>query len=190
VLHGVRKPPSVFLVTTLVLGRQICIVGGCPRGCGGTTLFHHPTKRMTWRAEPVAELRPCRGQLFPEEILHVRGLPVLVWRYPIPLSLDTQGLTLGSRGYLGLGQGLVGFGRVVKFHGWLIYVPGEDVRGNRHPPRSYFSQLICGLVVPSSNMVELQPMELIFQVPNFIAIGLHHLVAAVGVLHDLVNDKL
>jgi hypothetical protein len=29
VLHGDRKPPSVFLVTTLVLGRWICIVGEC-----------------------------------------------------------------------------------------------------------------------------------------------------------------
>jgi hypothetical protein len=76
VLHGDRKPPSVFLVTSLVLGRQICIVGGCLRGCGGTTLFRHPVKRMTWRAEPVAELRPCRGVALLEEIFQVRGLPV------------------------------------------------------------------------------------------------------------------
>jgi hypothetical protein len=60
-LHGDHKPPSVFLVTALVLGRRICIVEKCLRGCGGTTLFHHPVKRTTWRAEPVAELRPCRG---------------------------------------------------------------------------------------------------------------------------------
>jgi hypothetical protein len=61
VLHGDREPPSVFLVTALVLGRWICIVGECLRGCGGTTLFHHPVKRTTWRVEPAAELRPCRG---------------------------------------------------------------------------------------------------------------------------------
>ena len=61
VLHGDHKPPSVFLVTALALGQWICIVGECPRGCDGTTLFHHPVKRTTWRAEPVAELRPCRG---------------------------------------------------------------------------------------------------------------------------------
>jgi hypothetical protein len=93
--------------------------------------------------------------------LQVRGLPVLVWRNPIPLSLDAQGLTLGGRGYLRLGRGLIGFGCVVEFHGWLIYVPGEDVRGYRRSPRGYFSQLIHSLVVPSSNMVEFQPMELI-----------------------------
>jgi hypothetical protein len=94
-----------------------------------------------------------------------------------------QGLTLGGRGYLGLG-------RVIDFDGWLIYILGEDVWGNCHSPRGYFCQLICGLVVPSSNMVEFQPIELIFQAPNFIAVGLHFSVAAVGVLHNLVNDEL
>jgi hypothetical protein len=130
------------------------------------------------------------GQLSSEEILQVRGLPVWVWRNPIPLTLDAQGLTLGGRGYLGLDQGLVGLGRVIEFDRWLIYVSGEDVRGNRRPPRGYFSQLIHSLVVPSSNMVEFQPVELIFQAPNFVAIGLHFLIAAVGALHDLVNDEL
>jgi hypothetical protein len=62
--------------------------------------------------------------------------------------------------------------------------------GNRRPPWGYFSQLIRSLVVPSSNMVESQPVELILQAPNFITIGLHFSIAAVGVLHDLVNDEL
>jgi hypothetical protein len=122
--------------------------------------------------------------------LQVRGLPVLVWRNPIPLSLDAQGLTLGGRGYLGLGRDLVRFGRVVEFHGWLIYVPGEDIRGNHRSPQGYFSQLIRGFVVPSNNMVEFELVELIFQVPNFVSIGLHFLIAAVRVFHDLVNDEL
>jgi hypothetical protein len=39
-------------------------------------------------------------------------------------------------------------------------------------------------------MVEFQPVELIFQAPNFIAIGLHFLIAAVRVLLDLVDNKL
>ena len=71
-----------------------------------------------------------------------------------------------------------------------MYIPGEDVWGNRCPPRGYFSQLIRSLVVPSSDMVEFQPVELVFQAPNFVAVVLHLPVAAVGVLHDLVNDKL
>jgi hypothetical protein len=53
-----------------------------------------------------------------------------------------------------------------------------------------FSQLIRSLVVPSSNMVEFQPVELIFQAPIFVAIGLHFSIATIGVLHDLVNNKL
>jgi hypothetical protein len=71
-----------------------------------------------------------------------------------------------------------------------IYILGENVQGNRRSSRGYFCQLICGFVVPSSNMVEFQPVELIFQAPNFIAVGLHFSIAAVGVLHDLVNDEL
>jgi hypothetical protein len=145
---------------------------------------------MTWRAEPVAELRPCRGAALLGGDIPGTGLPVQVWRNPILLSLDAQGLTLSGQGYLELGRGLLGFGRVVDFDGWLIYVPGEDVRGNRRPSRGYFSQLIHSLVVPSSNMVEFQPVELIFQASNFVAVGLHFSIAAVGVLHDLVNNEL
>jgi hypothetical protein len=122
--------------------------------------------------------------------LQVRGLPVLVRRNPIQLSLDAQGLTLGGRGYLELGRGFVGLGRVIEFDGWLMHVPGEDVRGNYRSPRGYFSQLIRSLVVPSSNTVEFQPVELILQAPNFVAIGFHFLITAVGVLHDLVDDEM
>jgi hypothetical protein len=39
-------------------------------------------------------------------------------------------------------------------------------------------------------MVEFQPIELIFQAPNFVTVGLHFLVAAVRVLPDLVNNEL
>jgi hypothetical protein len=53
-----------------------------------------------------------------------------------------------------------------------MYVSGEDVRGNRCPPRGYFSQLIRSLVVPSSDVVEFQPVELVFQAPNIVAVGL------------------
>jgi hypothetical protein len=63
------------------------------------------------------------GQLSSEEIFQVRGLPVLVWRNLVLLSLNVQGLTLGGRGYLGLGRGLLRFGRVIDFDEWLIYVP-------------------------------------------------------------------
>jgi hypothetical protein len=60
----------------------------------------------------------------------------------------------------------------------------------RPDSRGYLSQLICSLVAPPSHMAELQPIELIFQAPNFVTVGLHFLIAAVRVLHDLVNNKL
>jgi hypothetical protein len=124
------------------------------------------------------------------EILQVQGLPVLIRCDLIPLFLDAQCLTLGGRGCLGLGRGFLGLGRVIGLDGGLMYVSGEDVGGNRCPPRGYFSQLIRSLVVSSSDVVELEPVELVFQAPNLVAVGLHLCVATVGVLHDLVNDKL
>jgi hypothetical protein len=39
-------------------------------------------------------------------------------------------------------------------------------------------------------VVELEPVELVFQTSNLVAIGLHLQVTAVGVLHDLVDDEL
>jgi hypothetical protein len=71
-----------------------------------------------------------------------------------------------------------------------MQIPGEDVRWDRRSPRGYFSQLIYSLVVAPSDVVELEPEELVFQAPNLIAVGLHLRVAAVGVLHDLVDNEL
>jgi hypothetical protein len=56
--------------------------------------------------------------------------------------------------------------------------------------RGYLSQLIRSLIVPSGDVVELESVELVFQAPNLVAVGLHLPVAVVGVLHDLVDDKL
>jgi hypothetical protein len=39
-------------------------------------------------------------------------------------------------------------------------------------------------------VVELEPVELVLQAPNLIVVGFHLRVAAMGVLHDLVDDKL
>jgi hypothetical protein len=131
------------------------------------------------------------------EILQVRGLPVSIRRDLILLFLDTQCLTLGGRGCLGLGRGLLGLsrgfpglGRVVGLDGGLMYVSGEDIQRNHCPPRGYLSQLFRSLVVPSGDVVELEFVELVFQAPNLVGVGLHPSVTAVGVLHDLVDDKL
>jgi hypothetical protein len=39
-------------------------------------------------------------------------------------------------------------------------------------------------------VVELEPVELVLQAPNLIAVGFHLRVTAMGILHDLVDDKL
>jgi hypothetical protein len=56
--------------------------------------------------------------------------------------------------------------------------------------RGYLSKLVRSLVVSSGDVVELEPVELVLQAPNLITVGFHLRVAAVGVLHDLVYDKL
>jgi hypothetical protein len=54
------------------------------------------------------------------EILQVWGLPVSIRHDPIPLFLDAQCLTLGGRGCLGLGRGLLELGRVVSLDRGLM----------------------------------------------------------------------
>jgi hypothetical protein len=126
--------------------------------------------------------------------LQVRGLPVLIRRDPTSLPLDVQRLALGGRGFLGpnrgclepsrgclepcrgyfglvrgcLGpsRGCLRLGHVVDLDGGLMQISGEDVLGNRGSPRGYFSQLVCSLVVAPSDVVELEPVELVFQAPN------------------------
>jgi hypothetical protein len=57
-------------------------------------------------------------------------------------------------------------------------------------PRGYFSQLVRSLVVAPGDVVELEPVELVFQAPNLVAVSLHLRVTTVRVLHDLVDDEL
>jgi hypothetical protein len=52
-----------------------------------------------------------------------------------------------------------------------MQVSEEDVRGNRCPPRGYLSQLVRSLVVSSGDVVEFEPVELVLQAPNLIAVG-------------------
>jgi hypothetical protein len=65
-------------------------------------------------------LGSVEGYLSLVEILQVRGLSVSIRRDPIPLFLDMQCLTLGGRGCLGQGRGLLGLGRVIGLDGGLM----------------------------------------------------------------------
>jgi hypothetical protein len=112
------------------------------------------------------------------EILQVRGLPILIRRGPVLLLLDVQCLALGGRGYLGLNRGhlgldrgCLGLGRVVDIDRGLMQILREDVQGNRRSSRGYFCQLVRSLVVAPSDVVKLEPVELVFQAPNLIAVG-------------------
>jgi hypothetical protein len=119
------------------------------------------------------------------EILQVWGLPVST-RSPSTRNASPS----AAEGASGWAEAPSGFGRVVGLDGGLMYVSGEDIRGNRCPPRGYLSQLIRSLVVPSGDVVELESVEFVFQAPNLVAVGLHLPVVPVGVLHDLINDEL
>jgi hypothetical protein len=89
-----------------------------------------------------------------------------------------------------MGRGRLRLGRVVDLYGGLMQISREDIRGNRCSPRGYFSQLVRSLVVAPSDVVELELVELVLQAPSLIVVGLLLRVAAVGVLHDLVDDEL
>ena len=51
-----------------------------------------------------------------------------------------------------------------------MQIPGEDVRGDCRSPRGYLRQLVCGFVVAPSDVVELEPEELVFQAPNLVTV--------------------
>ena len=69
--------------------------------------------------------------------MQVRGLPVSIRRDPIPLFLDAQSLTLGSRGCLGR----------VKYLGYLFTC------GKSSPDISYFVNL-REQIISEENMVQ------------------------------------
>jgi hypothetical protein len=65
--------------------------------------------------------------------------------------------------------------------------------GSRHMVLAIDSKMLKGLLATDSKPQILGcgvVVELVFQAPNLIAVGFHLRVAAVGVLHDLVDDEL
>jgi hypothetical protein len=51
-------------------------------------------------------------------------------------------------------------------------------------------QLVCLLVVPAGHVIELDAIELVLEGSHGLAVGLHLVVVATRVLHDLVNYEL
>jgi hypothetical protein len=72
----------------------------------------------------------------------------------------------------------------------LSDVPSEDVRGDSDPPRRDLSKFVGLLVVPAGHVVKFDAVELVFEGPHGLAVGLHLVVVAARVLHDLVDHEM
>jgi hypothetical protein len=72
----------------------------------------------------------------------------------------------------------------------LSDVAGENVRGDGDPPGRDLGQLVRLLVVPAGHVVELNAVKLVFEGSHGLAVGLHLVVMAARVLHDLIDYEL
>jgi hypothetical protein len=62
--------------------------------------------------------------------------------------------------------------------------------GDGDLPGRNLGQLVCLLVVLSGHMVELDAVELVLEESHGFAVGLHLVVMAARVLHDLIDHEL
>jgi hypothetical protein len=72
----------------------------------------------------------------------------------------------------------------------LSDVVGKNVRRDGDPPGRDLVQLVRLLVVPAGHVVELDAMKLVFEGSHGLAVGLHLVVMAARVLHDLIDHEL
>jgi hypothetical protein len=62
--------------------------------------------------------------------------------------------------------------------------------GNDDSPRRDLHELTRLLVVLAGNVVELDAVEFVLERAHSVAVGLHHLIVAARILHDLVDYEL
>jgi hypothetical protein len=62
--------------------------------------------------------------------------------------------------------------------------------GDGDPPRRNLGQLVRLLVVPAGHVVEFDAVELVLEGSHGFAIGLHLVVMAARILHDLIDYEL
>jgi hypothetical protein len=72
----------------------------------------------------------------------------------------------------------------------LSDIAGENVRGAGDPPGRDLGQLVRLLVVPVVHVIELDAIEFVFEGSHGLVVGLHLIVMAARVLHDLVDYEL
>jgi hypothetical protein len=69
-------------------------------------------------------------------------------------------------------------------------IAGKNVRGDGYPPGRNLGQLVRLLVIPAGHVVELDAVKLVFEGSYGFAVGLHLVVMAACVLHDLIDYEL
>jgi hypothetical protein len=72
----------------------------------------------------------------------------------------------------------------------LSDVARENVRGDGDPPGRNLGQLVRLLVVPAGHVVELDAVKLAFEGSHGLAVGLHLVIVAARILHDLIDYEL
>jgi hypothetical protein len=69
-------------------------------------------------------------------------------------------------------------------------IAGKNVRGDGYPPGRDLGQLVRLLVVPAGHVVEFDAVKPVFEGSHGLAVGLHLVVMAARVLHDLIDYEL
>ena len=64
----------------------------------------------------------------------------------------------------------------------------EDPAWGWIPPGGQFRKKIGGIVVPSRDVMQLDPMEFVLEFAHLLAVSCHEGDFAGGLLHDLIND--
>jgi hypothetical protein len=76
-----------------------------------------------------------------------------------------------------------------RLDGWLLELLDKDSRWNLSTCGPQLGQNVCANIVLSKHMMNLQARKFVFQLAHFLYIGVHHLLVAVPLFVDLLNDK-
>ena len=67
-------------------------------------------------------------------------------------------------------------------------VVDEDPARGQIPPGGQFCKEIGGIVVPSTDVTQLDPLEFVLEFVHLLAVCCHEGAFVGGLLHDLIND--
>ena len=67
-------------------------------------------------------------------------------------------------------------------------VVDEDPAWGRIPPGGQFRKEIGGIVVPSRDVMQFDPLEFVLELAHLLAVCCHEGAFAGGLLHDLINN--